>query len=86
MRKPVGKRTPRASKRQPKASQVSDGSVEIVDVIRDGLVVGISFKTEADAKAFYAEFKLQMEVDTFLSDMPEDSFSEGVLRTIKVKK
>ena len=85
MRKSSGKRNSSPTKRQSKASQIPNGSVEIVDVIRDGLVVGISFKTEADAKAFYAEFKLQMEVDTFLKDIPEDD-AEGVLRTLRVKK
>ena len=86
MRKRSSNRTNSTPKRQPKASKVSNTSVEIDKVELLGGTVTIEFATIADAKKFYAEFLLQMEVDTFLDDMPEEEYGDGVLRTLKVKK
>lgn len=102
MRKRTSNRTNSTPKRQPKASQVShtgakvtasrsaqrrdDRSVEVNSIVRNGVMVNIEFRTVADAEAFLAEFKLQMEVDTFLDDMPEEEYGDGVLRTLKVKQ
>lgn len=85
MRKPSGKRTPRTTKRQSKVAKVSDTSVDVVNIERQGAMIHIELRTPAQAEKFYAEFKLQMEVDTFLKDIPEDD-AEGVLRTLKVKQ
>lgn len=86
MRKSNRKRSSSNTKRQPQASKVSDRSVEVTDVVLDNSSVTIHFGNTVDAQAFYAEFKLQLEVDTFLDDMPADEYADGVLRTLKVKR
>lgn len=83
MRRRSGKRPSGANKKQSKITQVPSDCLEVENVELSGGTVTIEFTTIADAKRFFEEFNLQMEIEAELQDYEEDPM-DGVRRTLKV--